>query len=151
MGKYSIDEADYKADQQICDRYIGFSSELLRLSLIAIGGYGALVTLFLKDKPEYLPALKSSWGLIISMILFCLCSGTTLVHRFFASDAMACYIRLLRLIARNDNGEQQKEKKELMKRLVISTRALIVAEFLFGFGVASFIYGFYQLLFIYSH
>lgn len=42
----NIDEGEYKADFIISENYIKFSSELLRLSLIAIGAYG---TLFIKE------------------------------------------------------------------------------------------------------
>ena len=44
MEKFNeIDEAQYKADFTISDNYRSFSSELLRLSLLAIGGFGAIV------------------------------------------------------------------------------------------------------------
>jgi hypothetical protein len=45
-----IDESQYKVDFDILNGYINFSSELLRLSLFAMGGFGALVLIKIKGK-----------------------------------------------------------------------------------------------------
>ena len=43
-----IEENQYKVDFEISKGYIDFSSELLRLSLLAMGGFGALVLIKIK-------------------------------------------------------------------------------------------------------
>jgi len=53
-----IEENQYKVDFEISKGYIDFSSELLRLSLLAMGGFGALVLIKIKgenhgDMPEF--------------------------------------------------------------------------------------------------
>jgi hypothetical protein len=144
---YELEEKAYKGDFQICDLYISFSSELLRLSLLALGAYGTLITIFLKsDQPELFP-VRHSWGLLVAAILFSLCAGATLVHRFEASDSMACYLAMLRKLE-NDDPEKEKEKKDFDRALAISRYALILVEFLFGFAVFFFIIGILQLLFL---
>ena len=148
MINHDVPETSYKADSEICDRYISFSSELLRLSLIAIGGYGTLVTIFLKGNAPALAAFRSSWGLFISVLLFSACAGSTLIHRFFASDSMAWYLSYLRAIINSNPDKEKRELKGFYKTLNISRWALIAAEGFFGAAVVAFIWGFYQLLFL---
>jgi hypothetical protein len=148
MNNYDVPETNYKADSQICDRYISFSSELLRLSLIAIGGYGTLVTIFLKDRGPQLTAFRCSWGLLVSVVLFSACAGATLIHRFYASDSMAWYLGYLRARINNNSDKEKAEKSGFYKTLNISRWALIAAECLFAAAVIFFIWGMYQLLFL---
>ena len=150
IDDYKVPEDSYKADSEACDRYISFSSELLRLSLIAIGGYGTLVTIFLKDKPEKLPALQNSWGLFVSVCLFCICAGCTLVHRFYATDSMGWYIEYLRATISGNNANKIKQHKGLHRKLDVSEWSLIAAEYVFAAAVIFFIAGFYQLLHAYT-
>src|ERR1700735_1944155 len=46
----AIEDNEYKPDFEILDRYLKFSSELLRISLLAIGGFGTIVLVKLKGE-----------------------------------------------------------------------------------------------------
>jgi hypothetical protein len=89
-----IDESQYKVDFEILKGYIDFSSVLLRLSLLAMGSFGALILIKSKgEAKDTLPQFLQQPALfIIAMGLFALCSGATLFHRYFASDSMSWYI-----------------------------------------------------------
>src|SRR5688572_26715800 len=89
MGKIKpLNEALYKPDFEIRNSYIDFSSELLRLSLIAMGGFGALVLAKIENgqKNIIIDLLTDPGFLLASMILFTMCVASTLFHRYYASD-----------------------------------------------------------------
>ena len=102
LGKYSIsiDENTYKADLAVVDRYQAFSAELLRLSLLGITGYGFLLsqivfkgnesTLFLHSLSNYREVLG------IGVFVLGLSSASALGHRYFSTDCITHYVRLLR-------------------------------------------------------
>ena len=80
-----IEENQYKLDFEIAKGYIDFSSELLRLSLLAMAVFGALVVIKIKGEaknnlPEFLQ--HPGW-FVVAMVFFALCSGATLFHRYF--------------------------------------------------------------------
>lgn len=103
LGKYSIaiDEDTYKVDLAVVDRYQAFSAELLRLSLLGITGYGFLLsqivfkgnesTLFFHSLSDY------RWLLGIGVFVLGLSSAFALGHRYFSTDCITHYVRLLRL------------------------------------------------------
>jgi hypothetical protein len=143
-----IEENQYKVDFEISKGYIDFSSELLRLSLLAMGGFGALVLIKIKgenhrDMPEFLvhPSI-----FIVSMILFTLCAGTTLFHRYYASDCLSWYIAWLRADKEGRGEDAKRERKGFHKMLWLSKWSLILSEFLFGGGVLFFIVAIFKLL-----
>ena len=100
----SLDDCDYKPDFEILDRYLDFSSELSRISLLAIGGFGAILLVKLKSE-HVIGSLNDLLYLFIAICFFALCCGFSLFHRFFASDSMSWYISHLRAKA-NGNAEQ---------------------------------------------
>ncbi len=77
------------------DRYINFSSELLRISLLAIGGFGTIILIKLKNESNAIP-LNHLIFLYISICCFAVCAGLALFHRFYASDCMSWHISFLR-------------------------------------------------------
>ncbi len=140
----SLKEDDYKADFEIAERYIGFSSELLRISLLAIGGYGAMIMYALEH--DALDVVKNAFGFLVSSLMFALSAGVTLAHRFFATDSLSYRVGFLRAKYANDEKRAQKERTGLRQKLKQSERFLIAAEWLFGFGVLFFVLGLLQLL-----
>ena len=138
-------DSDYKPDFEILDRYLNFSSELLRISLLAIGGYGTIMLVKLKDETDKLP-LNHLTILFTSICIFTICAGASLFHRYFATDSMSWYISYLRA---KENGNTEKaniEKKGLHKSLNLSSIFLIVTEVTFAAAVLFFAAGIYQLI-----
>jgi hypothetical protein len=116
-----LKECDYKPDFQIAEGYIKFSSELLRLSLLAVSGMGSFILLTYKeDSHVKLTHDAKSW-LFISIILFFLASGFALAHRFYASNSMSYLIAYLR-------KKTDDEKTDYMRILKRAKWALIVTD-----------------------
>lgn len=136
----SIDESIYKPDFEILDRYIQFSSELLRISLVAMARYGTLIITYIKN-------IKDLQTITISMLFFALCSATTLFHRFFASDSMSWYISSIRKSQKGDIEGYKEEKSGMMRLLKYSRISLIISEILFGIAVIIFIIGLFQFIY----
>jgi len=146
FNKYALDENLYKADDTLLEKYIAFSSELLRISLLVLGGYGALITIVLKD-PQQAPRLQNAKSLLLSMILFAICSGATLAHRFYATDSLAWQVAFYRASAADNHDKAAEEKKGWIKCLRRAKSWLITSEWVFGAAVTFFIYGLLQYLF----
>lgn len=132
-----VDESKFKADFLIMDNYIKFSGELLRLSLLAIGGFGTLILLRIKDQDK-IEIFSDPLFPILSLAFFVLASAAALFHRYFATDSMSWYISLLRAENRNDVLKTEKERKGLHKILGSSRISLVVCEIAFGLGVILF-------------
>lgn len=138
-NKLEIEEQNYKPDFEIADKYISFSSELLRLSLLAITGIGALIMYsFDKDSSLHLTQVDK-YLFFITLFFFALASGTALGHRFWASDSLSFHIAYLR----TKNPEEKTGRRLCLKR---SASFLIYTEFLFGFAIIVFVYTIFQLL-----
>ncbi len=135
-----IDECDYKPDFDILDRYLNFSAELLRLSLLGISGFGALLILKY-SKDNLLPFTTCvATSFFVSMLFLAVCSAFCLAHRFFASDYMSYHIKYLR----TDDLMERTEGNRLLKR---SGCMLIAAEVAFGLGMLVFGLAIYFLIF----
>lgn len=139
-------ETDYKPDFEILDRYLTFSSELLRISLLAIGGFGSIVLIKLKDEKDHAP-LHHFQFLFISICFFALCAALSLFHRFYASDSMSWYVSYLRAKASGNEEKANRERKEMHKALRYANRFLIFTEYIFGIAVLLFAAGICKLLF----
>lgn len=95
-----VDEAIYKADFQILDKYQGVSAEIVRLSLAGIAIYGFMlsnVVLKQETKAAALETFKHDHNLFNAGIL-CLLAATacSLAHKHFSTDCMTHHIRGLR-------------------------------------------------------
>jgi len=139
-------ETDYKPDFEILDRYLNFSSELLRISLLAIGGFGSILLIKLRDEKDH-PPLHHLHFLFISICFFALCAALSLFHRFYASDSMSWHISYLRAKADDNEEKANRERKGLHKALRYASRFLILTEYIFGIAVLFFAAGIYNLLF----
>lgn len=109
-----LDENEYKADFAISENYIKFSSELLRLSLLAIVAYG---TLFIKEFVEDSNSnfTKNNITLLTSIIFFFLSSSASLFHRYFATDTLTWFIQWRRYI-KNDELEKAEQERIGLKK-----------------------------------
>lgn len=98
---------DYAADFEISKRYIDFSSELLRLSLLAITGICYL--LFVSENFKVCDCDLDKF--IVALTLFIISSCFALAHRFYATDALSYHIAFLR----KQNPNQKAGLKRCLK------------------------------------
>lgn len=133
-----LDENEYKADFAISENYIKFSSELLRLSLLAIFAYS---TLFIKEFAEDSNSnfTKNNITLLTSIIFFFLSSSASLFHRYFATDALTWFIQWRRYIKNDELEKAEKERIGLKKMLKKAKYFLILCEVTFASGVLLFL------------
>jgi hypothetical protein len=120
-----MNNIDYEPDFEISKRYIDYSAELLRLSLLAITGIFYL--LFNKDDFKAFLIINSYWIFLI-LLSFTACCCFALLHRFYATDALSYLIAFLR----NNKSE---EKKGYIRCLKLSERYVIVCQYSFGFAL----------------
>jgi len=97
----SIPEARYKADLELHDRFLQFSSDLLKLSLGGIGVTGFLITLVAGKDSRIGDAVLSSRferPLLFGIGMFGLSAAAAMVHRFLAADGMYHHLRAIKLL-----------------------------------------------------
>jgi len=95
LGLVEISDDLYKADLALLDRYQGFSTELLRLSLGGVAVFGFLLNRF--EVSALSPAARLAAGVSIGALV--LAAAGSLAHRYFSSDGMHHHLRLLRVCA----------------------------------------------------
>ena len=70
---------DYKEpDFEIMDRYINFSAELLRISLLAIGGFGAIMLIKLKNESNTISIYHLLFPVYFHLLFCLMCRLCTL-------------------------------------------------------------------------
>jgi hypothetical protein len=141
---HKIESDQYAADFEISKRFIDFSAELLRLSLLILGGLGALV--FNKPDNHLLEQISAQpTAFRLCMILLVISASAALAHRYCATDSLSWFISLLRAQAKNDQLAIEKEKKGFYRMLFLSRASLITCEVSFALAVIAFIITVVQL------
>jgi hypothetical protein len=98
LGFVQLSNEALEQDWKVTDGYVSYSSELLRLALLAITGIAA-VCIKLLDKGEPLSASVRTF--IVPLTLLLMSSGCALAHRYVSADSMYFHIEGLRRILRN--------------------------------------------------
>ena len=117
LGGNELSESSYKIDVIVLEKYQAFSTEILRLSLLGIAGYGFLVAnIVLKVNGGDLHLLVSGYlsplFLILGVFSLALSSLSALAHRFYSSDCLTHFVRLLRLSASEVDCREKIEEEE---------------------------------------
>lgn len=115
-GLVPIPSGTFEHDVAVGGKYQNFSTEILRLSLAAIGAIGFLVVnnSFSKDQSGKIEWLikHSSFGFWLFTSLFCFgfAAAFALLHLYFSADSKAYHLKYLRL--ENKLGGNSGIKKE---------------------------------------
>jgi hypothetical protein len=120
----------FKNELDLLDRYQGFSSEILRLSLLGLTALGALVFTLLPlkleaGKVQIQISAEAKWLLLLSAVFFGLASAFSLTHRYCSADSMANHLLVLRLETLKRNSLEPRKARDFM--LVWSSRSLFLA------------------------
>lgn len=97
--KIEIHEERYRADMELHDRFQSFSAELLKLSLAGIGVTGFFIANISKEKSLFSNIINSArfrLSISLSVLMFALAVGFSLLHRFLASDGMYHHLRAIK-------------------------------------------------------
>jgi hypothetical protein len=126
-----MEEIDSSKDFEISKRYIEFSSELLRLSLLSITGICYLVFVSAPFKNNISCNVLTLF--IVSLSLFILASGLALAHRFYATDALSYQIAFLR-------KNKKKQWKGFINCLQRSKFYIILCQYIFVLAICTTFY-----------
>ncbi|MCL1036196.1 hypothetical protein L2725_03225 [Shewanella corallii] len=143
LGGNAINEDSYRIDIIVLEKYQSFSTELLRLALLGIAGYGFLVSnvaLKVKDGGMHLftDGFLGPVFLVLGALAFAISALSALAHRYYSSDCLTHFVRLLRLKeSENDllesiDSEEASLDKDLnrcKRYLIMSCLALVVGAF----------------------
>ena len=125
----SLAEEEYKVDLEVTDRYQSFSTELLRLSLLGIAGYGFLLSevVFKNEQSTafFTRLSKQQISLGIGLFAFGLATAAALAHRYFSTDCITHQISILRLLKRQKQSSlSEEEQSHLQSSMSGEKRAL---------------------------
>jgi hypothetical protein len=101
LGEISINNDAFELDLKINDGYQNYSAELLRLSLLALSGLGAVWLKLYLTPGELRPSASKGIFLLLAFLSISLAAGTALIHRYTAADSLAYHLTALRRRARN--------------------------------------------------
>lgn len=166
LTEVSVEEAIYKPDLAITDRYQNFSTELLRASLLGIGVFGFLLKEVILNKEHYASYLQTfldnkEW-FVGGLGALAVSAAFALAHRYVSSDCIAYQIRYLRLktvrdhaakedpaseAARKRNEEMQDEKDSLEFCLKAGAHTLLLSAVALGLGIALMAVGISKTIF----
>lgn len=139
--EHGIEEGEYKGDLELLDRYVGFSAEIVRLSLLGLAAIGFYLKEFVAQK-EPPPGIEENWFFTLlgfSGLLLALAVGCGLLHRYYATDGLASHLKALRLSSDSDPEERAKAPAEnslRTSRYRLSRRWLVSSECAAASGVA---------------
>jgi len=127
LGGYPLDEGEFQVDLQVVEKYVSFSTELLRLSLLGIAGYGFLIAnvvlnvkteggglafLSVFSQPETVTVLWLGLAALGSTAM------TALAHRYFAADCITHFVRRVRLSNKRKELPENDPKSSELSQII---------------------------------
>jgi hypothetical protein len=149
--KVEIPDERVKWDFEQHDRYQSYSSELIKLALGGMAIVGFLITLLLKDGPQYFEGLLNAenfWCLLkIGTSCLAASCGLALVHKYLASDGMSDHLSAIKRLIWMEKNPGSRDRWDIWeslithtedsrtKKFIYSGHALNLAAISFGLGV----------------
>jgi hypothetical protein len=117
----------FEDDVYIEKRFVAFSSELVRLSLLALGAFSlALTEVELPQSPN--PPAR--WDEFAVLVFLGVAAGTGLLHRYFAADALVHLTEMRRTASekkkRDEHTWMQLDFRRASALLLVSASSLIL-------------------------
>jgi len=81
-----LDRSQYDIDLEVYNRFVGFSAEIVRLSLASLAAVGFGLSLFAKEGSDRFHSEWIRWPLAASMIILALAVASALAHRYLSSE-----------------------------------------------------------------
>ncbi len=155
--RIEIPEDRYSADMALHDRFVSFSSEMMKLAIGGIVAVGFILTL-LAGKGALPPIVYSpafATAAIASVSFFVLSAGSSLVHRFLAADGIYHHLRAIKhlILAEEPDATAQIPARDVAavraeaesdecnrnRKFGLSERWLLLSGGLLFAGLASFV------------
>lgn len=124
LGRVEVPEVRYRADIDLHDRALAFSSELVRLALAGIAVVGFILT----HTPSTLLTLLFSdvvtkCLLSIALVAFAASAGCGLLQRFFAGGAAFHHMQVIKIGLLDDPDLSDRVNSEIEERSLLFARS----------------------------
>ena len=125
----------YKAEQELADRYRSFVAEILRISLAGIAVFGFLYKAPLDSAQPISGAIAA-----VGVLMFAASAVCALIFLFFAAESLRYYVIALRHYAKNpspsdrDMASATCNLEERLKRISVCRRSKAWASFALASG-----------------
>jgi hypothetical protein len=124
----SLEEAAYKPDFEITERFQRFASELSRLSLLGLGLYGLLLAHGAESKGSVSATLLDATlshktALASSLFLFGLGALFALGNSFYATRCLNLQLAIVRFLHRLDLDHWSTEEKVAIRKMIEEKQA----------------------------
>jgi hypothetical protein len=150
--KAVINKGRYEVDVELLKRYIEYSSEIARLSLLALAALGTGVSLLVKDGKiprELMENTCAPFLLGLGVAFLCAATGFALAHRYLATGGFEDHVWALRSLGATETEGLEKVNAKLASRqklYLYSWRCLTVSVIGLGAGVLCLSIGSIMLL-----
>lgn len=150
LGNMPVPEERYRADLELLSQYQGYSTEIVRLSLLGIAGLAFFLLNLAPEKTDAADLRDGFAGaaLGVSSLLFILATGCALSHRYHSSDGLHYHIKSIRF---SESGDSTAADKAAGTRNQIYRKSSVwlgAAVSLFGAGGFFFVLGFGRLIYL---
>jgi hypothetical protein len=160
LSDIELDEKIWKPDFDIVSRYQTFETEIIRLSLLGIAGYGFLISqIKMTDPTPLFRSLKAEKVfLFIGLITLGSSLALSLMHRFLSTSCLFYQINILRGLKRLENDHWSPQEKDDERKQIARTRtvqrktsktchySLMIAAGLLAIGFIMVVITFYNVL-----
>jgi hypothetical protein len=131
----TTEPGDFEHDVTLLDRYLAYSTELIRLALLGIGAIGYLITTH--PFSEQAKAVRST--LWLALIAFMVSTAAGLFHRYVAPDSLGDHLELLR---KPEHPKTNEFKMRRDRKFTLSGQLLALSAICLCVGAGAAAYAF---------
>jgi hypothetical protein len=130
LGLVPLKEGTVEHDFFVLDRFIGFSTELLRLSLLGISAVAFWLSKAMFPEGDGAPIMIADAArplVALSLVAFASSSAAALMHRYAAADSVSWHLQAMRRYERGHASEGEGKSEDV--RVADAERARRFAQF----------------------
>lgn len=130
LGLVPLKERTVEHDFFVLDRFIGFSTELLRLSLLGISAVAFWLSKAMFSEGDGAPVMIPGAARLLiasALVAFVLSSAFALMHRYAAADSVSWHLQAMRRYERGYASENKEKSEDV--RVADAERARRFAQF----------------------
>lgn len=115
----SLEEKKYKGHLELLDRYVAFSSELVRMSLLGLAAIGFYLKEFVASGNAPIETPVTWFNLLLGFagLLLAIAVACGLLHRYYATDGLSYHLNALRLSGESERAQTEGSKGTMQYKL----------------------------------
>lgn len=150
LGLVALKERTVEHDFFLLDRFVGFSTELLRLSLLGISAVAFWLSKAMFPEGDSDPAVIADAArplIVLALVAFVISSAFALMHRYAAADSVSWHLQAMRRYERGyaSEGEGRSadvsvadaERARRFAQFKWSSRSLLGSAIALGIGAGA--------------